>query len=74
MGSCWRSAPAMATAESTSGTSAAAQLASVLRGHTSQIVAGPVRALGLLAGDLELGWHDPALGRSLGGAPGDGTG
>ena len=34
----------------------------------------PVRALGLPAGDLELGWHDPALGRRLGGAPGDGAG
>ncbi len=26
----------------------------------------PLRALGLPAGDLQLGWHDPALGRRLG--------
>ncbi len=49
-------------------------LSSVLQGHTDRIIARPIRALGLPSGDLELGWHDPALGRSLGGALSDGTG
>ena len=48
-------------------------LASVLQGHTAAIVTAQF-ALGLPAGDLKLGWHDPALGRRLGGAPGDGAG
>ena len=73
MGNCWRSAAARATTASTSGTSAAGRWPRCFR-DTPHDHRRPVRALGLPAGDLELGWHDPALGRGLGRAPGDGAG
>ena len=61
------------TPASTSGTSAAGAGLDTSGAHRRDR-RRPVRALGLPAGDRKLGRHDPALGRGLGGAPGDRAG
>ena len=73
MGSCWRSGTAYGDGRVYVWNVRRGALASVLRGAPprSWRFSSP---LGLPAGDLELRWHNPALGRSLRGAPGAGTG
>ncbi len=73
MGNSWPSAATVTTAASTSGTSAAGAVLGASRAHQPDH-GRPVRSLGLPAGDQKLGWDDPAVGRGLGGASGDGAG
>ena len=70
MGNCWPSAAMRVDPRVYVWNVRREALSSVLQGHTGD--RAPIRALGLPAGDFrELGRYDPAVGRGLGGAPGD---
>ena len=64
MGNCWRSAATRDDRRVYVWNVRRGALASVLQGHTGYDHQRPIRALRLPAGDLELGRHDPALGRA----------
>ena len=67
MDSCWPSAAVTTTPASTSGTSAAGRWPRCFRGTPP--VVGPVRALGLPAGDREAGMARPGSGTRPRGSP-----